>query len=561
MFKDPIALAWMLPALLALGLLAALGSRRRAGLTSLFGDPRTLSRLLPPERGPRRSLKSLLQAASLALLFIALAGPQWGVEMVATQAKTHQAFLAVDTSLSMNAEDVKPTRLEKAKRELSLLLEELRGNRVGVIAFAGEAAVVCPLTMDVEAARQILRSLEPGMVPVPGTAIGKAVRLSARSLQRYPGAKSLVLLTDGEDHRSDPLGAAEEAAAMGLKIFAIGLGTPEGEPIPVRDSSGSLTGYKKGPQGATVISRLGEGTLAAMAQRTGGAYFRSTPQENEALEIAERILRGEKAQAVASRAARFRNRFQWPLALGFLILLLELLIPETGRKAPSGKASKVPAALAGLILLLAAPLYAATAEGALRRGNRLYRKGDFAQALESYAEAGRRRPKDPRPLFNAGDALYRLDRYDQAGQAFGAAAESSKGKKSLRADSHYNLGNSRFQSGDYREAVAHYREALRLDPKDPDARHNLAVALRMLKTPPQPSQRPQEKQKEKPQERKGQGGSGERPSQPPQPKPRPQDQLSREDAERILRAVAEKERLSPRQVRKESRKPENEEDW
>ena len=203
------------------------------------------------------------------------------------------------------------------------------------VAFAGEPVVVCPLTTDIGAAKQLLRALDPSAVPVPGTGIGKAIRRATQSLSRYPGAKTLILLTDGEDHRTDPAGAAEEAAAEGIKIFAIGIGNPEGEPIPLKDENGAMTGYKKDKKGATVVSKLGEADLAAIAEKTGGGYYRATPGAAEASEIARRASSAESGDDPTTRGAarRFKNHFLLPLALAFVLLLIEGAIPETAAGA------------------------------------------------------------------------------------------------------------------------------------------------------------------------------------------------------------------------------------
>jgi Ca-activated chloride channel family protein len=579
MFRDPVYLAWMLPAIALAAVSLAWGFLRRRRLSALMGDTKTVARLVSVETLWRRKLKAGLQLCVLFLLFLSLAGPQWGVELVATQASAHHVMIAVDTSLSMMTEDVKPNRLEKAKQELTLLLDQLGGSRVGVIAFSGEAAIVCPMTTDIGAAKQLLRDIEVGMIPVPGTGIGKAIRLATQSLARYPGTKTLVLISDGEDHKTDPGGAAEEAAANGIRIFSIGVGTAEGEPIPVKDASGALTGYKKDKKGNTVISKLGEETLTLAASKTGGQYFRVSPSQNEAGDIVDHIEKSEKTEGVGGTANSFQNRFMLPLSLAFLLLLMELLIPERGSLLPVRREPRpLPAlpkkALVGLTLffLLLPPAAKATEESSLRQGNRLYGKEEYLPALEAYSAAGEKRPDDPRPAFNSGDALYRLDELDKAAQAFEALGKSEN-PAPLRSAAYYNLGNVRMQQGDIKQAISEYRQAVRLNPADAEAVHNLAVALHYLKNPPPKKNNKKNQQKDKPKEdQKNQGGQDNKPQddkqgQPPpsQPKTRPQDQMSREDAERVMRAVAEKEKStgSPqKQFQKApSKPPEVEEDW
>ncbi len=579
MFRSPAYLLWMLPAIALAGACILWAANRRMKLSRLFGQLPTLARLTRSETPRRRKFKAALEIAALSLLFLTLAGPQWGVEIVPTLSKTHQVVIAVDLSLSMLAPDIRPTRLEKAKSELSLLLDHFKGNRVGVVAFAGDAAVLCPVTTDVEAAKQVLGSLEVGAIPRPGTAIGKAIRRATGMLSRYSGGKAIVLLSDGEDHETEPLKAAAEAAGEGVRIFTIGIGTPEGEPLPLKDQSGNMTGYKMDRSGKTVVSRLRESTLRRIAEKTGGAYFRSTPGEEEVAEIVRRIFMTGESEGILGSATQYKNRFLLPLALAFIILLLELLIPETAfaskslAQAPpsgipprekSGVSVGSAALLAAFLLWHPAPAAAATAEGHLRKGNKLYGEEKYVPALESYSKANKSRPKDPRPVFNAGSALYRIKEFDQAASAF-KALDVPQVPKEVRAAALYNLGNMHFQKEDYGTAVKAYRQALIRQPEDPDIRHNLAIALRRKrKPPPKKKQDKKNKDKKKEDKKKKPDPKEDKKSKPPEPATRPQDQLSREDAERILRSASEKEKKARQRVQKRrvrSKPPDVKEDW
>lgn len=569
MFKNPGYLPWMAAALSALILAHWRGAHQRQAVTAKMGQRQTLWRLMPDDFFALRRAKSWLQAVGLSLIFISLAGPQWGVELISPTGRTHQVLVAVDVSLSMTAEDVKPTRLEKAKEEFSLLLEQLKGSRVGVMAFAGEAAVLCPLTTDVDAARAVLRVLQPGAVAVPGTAVGKAINAAASALRHYPGTKSLVLLSDGEDltgrrgTADNPLDAASQAAASGIRIFTVGVGSPEGEPIPLRDEAGNLTGYKKDRKGNTVVSRLDERALTEIARRAGGAYFRLGPAQNEAGEIAELIKKTEAEEGFAQTANIYKNRFMVPLGLAFILLLVEFILPDSRRRGPK-KSDSSPSTAKGvpvllLLALLAAPARGATAESSLRRGNKLYGREEYVPALTEYEIAGRKKPSDARPMFNAGDALYKLEQYDKAAEAFKAVAQSPVAP-ALRADAYYNLGNINFQNGQLGDAVQNYRKALALNPGDAEALRNLAIALRQQKHPPPQKKNQDKEDKNKPSDRNKE--SQKNPPASQQPKTRPQDQMSKEDAQRIMRAVSEKEKAAQKQIQKEQpQRPSVEEDW
>jgi Ca-activated chloride channel family protein len=586
MFRSPWWLAAAVPVLAAAWGLLAWGAARRRRIGAAIGGAAALSRSAE-DAGARRLLAAGLRLAAAASILLALAGPQWGIDLVETRGSARQVVVAVDVSLSMQTPDVKPTRLERAKASLSLLLDQLKGDRVGVVAFAGDAQVICPLTSDVDAAKELLGALEVGAVPTPGTSIGGALRLATAMIGRYPGSKSVVLLTDGEDHKSDPLGAAKEAAASGVRVFTVGIGSPEGEPIPLEGG-----GYKKDLHGATVVSRLGEGTLETMAKSAGGEYFRSSPGEDEITDIAARIKEGEGARGLTGTAARWRNRYAWPLGAAFLLLMAEIGLslarprraprpssPESSKSNATATRISVSAALflfcgaAAALIGMSATASAATFEGRLRDANKTYENKDYESALEQYGDASGQRPNDPRPVFNAGDALYRLDRATDAAGAFGSIAVRREVPASLRAAALYNLGNSRYELGDYAGAAEAYRAALALAPGDADARRNLVIALNRKKNPPPPKKKngpkqdqknppPPDQQKDK--NEKGGGGGGAPPA-----KTRPQDALTKEDAERVMRAVAEREKAERKQAppaasygrKPPPPKPPTEEDW
>jgi len=549
--------AWLAAALLILpaawGLLRWAEARRRR-VAEALGSAGVLGKTIV---GSSRNVAAL-RLCAIAFLLVALAGPQFGVDLVETRSDARQAVIVVDVSRSMLAPDIKPNRLERAKSSLSLLIDQLRGERIGVVAFAGEAQTICPLTQDADAAKQLLGALEVGAVPTPGTAVGAALRSAVAMLGRYPGGKAVVLLTDGEDHKSDPAGAAREAAAAGVRVFTVGIGTPEGELLP-----GEGGAHHKDAKGGTVVSRLDEGSLAQIARETGGAYYRTSPGSDEITDIAKRIRELDAAKGVSGSANLWRDRYAWPASAAFLLLLVELAL----LLAPF----KRPAAAVVLLLLAAGPGRAATAESELRAGNKLYGREKYEAALDRYGAAAARRPKDPRPAFNAGGALYRLEKLEDASAMYESVAARKDVPAATRAAALYNLGNARFKAGDYAGAASSFRAVLAAAPGDADARHNLAVAMNRLKNPPPPSPKKNDPKKKddpkKPEDNKdkpqGGGGEGEQPKAPP--KTRPQDSLTKEEAERILRAVNEREKQAQRQTQEGARRPQGKppsaEDW
>lgn len=532
---------WRSPALLfaaaAAGVLAAAlaawGERRRARLIALFASPAVAPRLYPAEAAAGRRRNYALRAAALVLMLVALAGPRWGVELTASKAKVAQAVIAVDVSASMLAEDVKPNRLERAKNALSLVLDGLGGHRVGVVAFAGDAFVQCPMTTDLPAVRSLLRRLEAGKLPRQGTSLARAVEVGTGMLARYPGRKSLILVTDGEERAGDSLAAAKAAAEAGVAVVVLGVGTPEGSPIPVKTPEGRLEGYRKDKSGQTVVSRLGESGLAQLAALTRGAYWRLSPTDDEVGSVLRALAENDASESAVASGTRYKDRYRIPLAGACLLLLLELLLPELGRRkdAPRG-AGRAAAAALGLLVLLAPPAAAEPTEWSLWRGNRAWKKGDHGAALKRYQQ---KEETSGRARFNGGAARYALGDHEGAESSFGALTEDlqAAGKDGVRGnDAYYNLGNALFRQKKLPEAAAAYRRCLMIDPTDEDCRHNLVLALR----PQNNKQKPQDQdKKDKPKDDKK--------DQPPPPGQRPQSQgMSKEEAERILEAAAEREK-------------------
>ncbi len=263
-----------------------------------FGDPSLLNRLIAPETARRLRWKAWLTIGGIFLLWCAAAGPQLGARLVEVHRRGVDILIAVDCSKSMLAEDILPNRLARAKLALSSLIQSLEGDRVGIIAFAGTAFLQCPLTLDYSAAKMFLDFIDTNVIPRPGTALGEAIMLGIKSFSRKERKyKVLVLLTDGEDHDSDPLAAAREAAREGIKIITIGIGSPDGEPIPIRDEQNAVTGYKKDSAGNIIMSKLDETTLQKIALETGGTYFRAMTGEFEIEGIRNEIGRMEKKRA------------------------------------------------------------------------------------------------------------------------------------------------------------------------------------------------------------------------------------------------------------------------
>ncbi len=315
--------AWWLLALLAMLGIYAWSRWKRLRDLNRVADARLLPQLVVIRALERRRFKDKIALLGLFFVIFSACGPQFGSSMKEVRQRGVDIFIAMDTSRSMLAEDVVPSRIEHAKRALGLLIEKLEGNRIGIIAFAKRALVQCPLTVDNDAARMFLEIMDVNTVPEQGTSIGEAIRLA---IDRFPkddkGGKAIVLLTDGEDHKSDPLEAAKAAKKAGVVIFTIGIGTTKGEVIKNRDENGNVTGFLK-HNGEMVMSHMDDGLLTEIATITGGRYYRASSTDHEIDEIADALIALSKNEFATKTFQRLQERYQYPLLLAFLLLLFE----------------------------------------------------------------------------------------------------------------------------------------------------------------------------------------------------------------------------------------------
>jgi Ca-activated chloride channel family protein len=301
---------------------------RRQALERFVSRP-LLPRLAESVRPASRRWKAALIITAVTLAALALTRPRWGFEWREVKHKGVDVFVLLDVSKSMLTEDVRPNRLTQAKYAVQDLLDKLRGDRIGLVAFAGTAFVQCPLTVDYEAFRLTLQDAEPRIIPRGGTAIGVAIHTALRAFEAGEGRdRAIVLITDGEETESDALGAADEAAKAGVKIYAIGVGTAEGELIPVREE-GKPMEFLKDREGKVVKSRLDEGTLRQLALKTGGIYVRSAAGDFGIDAIYEKgIAQLQRKEYEARLQKRYFERFQWPLGLAFTLLIVESFVSD-----------------------------------------------------------------------------------------------------------------------------------------------------------------------------------------------------------------------------------------
>lgn len=481
----------VLPTALALFLWWSWRERRR--LMTQFIEARLLPGLISGFSPSRQRLRFACLSAAVILLLLALGRPQWGFTWEESRQKGLDIVVAIDTSKSMLAEDIAPNRLQRAKLAALDLMQQAKSDRLGLVAFAGSAFLQCPLTIDDTAFRQSVEALNVAIIPSPGTALAEAIQEARKAFKEGDNFKVLVIFTDGEDNDEGALEAAQTAAATGVRIFTIGIGTAEGELLRVKDAKGRMD-YIRDDQGNVVKSRLNEALLQQIASATEGGFYLPLRGAKTMDTLYEKGLAPlPKSEGQEKLVKRMHERYHWPLAAAIILLLVEILLPEgrsSGRRAsrPETRNRGSKTAAAAAVVLVTGFLPASFAIGSPASALKDYRAGRPGKALEEYqrllAELKQKQaPEDGRLQFNAGTAAFRATNYTAAIEHFTAALSTPDIR--LQAKAYYNLGNTHFRLGQAAEdldklqeswerAIKHYEHALALDKDDPDVAFNLA---------------------------------------------------------------------------------------
>jgi Ca-activated chloride channel family protein len=293
-----------------------------------YGSDATVLRMIPGRSRVKFWLRSGLLLVASASFVLASANPQIGTKFEEVKRSGIDLIVAVDVSASMLAEDIKPNRMEAAKREIANLINDLKGDRIGIIVFAGDAYSQLPLTTDYNAALLLSDVIAVGIAPRPGTAIGSAIELARKSFAKNEGKyKALVIITDGENHEDDPVASARDAEKEGVVIHTIGMGLPEGAPIPIVEN-GQTVGFKTDKDGKPILTKLDEKTLEEIASVTGGTYTRAENGRDNLATVFRSIEKMEKKEFGARQFTEFEDRFQYPLGFGMLLLVVEVVLSE-----------------------------------------------------------------------------------------------------------------------------------------------------------------------------------------------------------------------------------------
>jgi len=462
-------------ALLVLPLIAGLflwSHKRAQALVAKIVAVRLREQLSGSVSPLRRILRASLLVASFALAIVALAEPRYGFIEKETKQKGRDVIVAIDTSRSMLATDMVPTRLARAKLFTQDLVRLLQGDRIGLVAFAGSAFLQAPLTLDYNAVTNALDELDTTVIPKGGTNIAAAVTAAREAFGKAEGqTRALIILTDGEELGADGIAAAKQAAGEGIRIFTVGIGSPEGSLIPIRLDDGRQD-FVRDSAGKPVTSKLDDSRLKEIASATGGFFTLIGP--DAAREIFQKGIEPMELSETGVFSARQPiERYQWPLAAATACLALSLLPGDRRRRS---------SAMVALCLSFAP---CAQAQSGLDE----YKNGDFDKAGTAFQEQLKNQPSSKALQFNSGAAAYKTGDFEKAITHFTDAllAEDQK----LRENASYNLANSLVRKGEaakendakktnWKNALEHYDETLRLNPDNKLAAQNRDITKKLL---------------------------------------------------------------------------------
>lgn len=564
-FEYPTYL-WLLSIIPLLCLLMIFVRRKRKKALAAFGQKELVSMLMPSYSKRRKIVKFGLAMAILAMLIIALARPQMGTKVSNLQRNGIETVICLDISNSMLAQDVAPSRLEKSKMLVENLLDNFMDDKVALIVFAGDAFVQLPITADYVSAKMFLDNADPSMVSVQGTDIARAIDIASHSFTQQKNiGRAIVVITDGEDHEGGAEKMAEKAYKDGINVFILGVGDTRGVPIPVGDGE-----YLTDKDGHTVMTKLNEQMCKDVARAGNGTYIHvdnTSDAQRELNSELEKLQKGENNIVIYSEYA---EQFQAFALIAIILMLIDFCMREAknpkfentrfGRMMAKWRvASK---AVVVFILLYSAPAMAQTTleRQYIRQGNRYFNQKNYVKAQTEYQKALARDPKNSLAMYNLGRVLMEQNKDSLATVQFENAAKLEE-NPILKSQSFHNIGVICQKHQLYQDAIEAYKQCLRLNPNDDEARYNLALCKKLLKQKPpqkQPQQQNDKKQDDKNNDKNQKDKKDDKDNkdnkqnkdkkdnkqQPPQP-----ENMSKETADRLLNAALQDEKATQQRMK------------
>ncbi len=567
-----IELLWLLVTIPVFVAAYIVYTRRKRRQLEAFGDPELVETLMPNASRVRPTIKFSILMVALALLIIAAARPQFGQSERTEKREGIEAIIALDISNSMLAEDVAPNRLDRAKQMLSKMIDQMVNDKVGLVVFAGDAFIQLPITCDYVSAKMFLNTIKPDLIKTQGTAIGQALNTSIRCFgEQSDASRAIILITDGENHEDDAVAVAKRAKEEGIKVLVVGIGKPEGSPIPVPGTNNFI----KDRQGNVVVSKLNEEMCREIASAGGGIYVRCD-NTNTAMRALQKELDTLATQEIETSVfTDYNEQFQSFALLALLLLVIDFFIFNRKNKTitrldifgTSGSRGLV----VSMLLLCSLSMFAQREAGDVRSGNREYRKQNFSEAEIDYRRALETNKNSYEAHYNLGDALFKQDKYAEAQTEFETAAQlvDAKKEKERYAKSMHNIGNCAFAQQQYDKAVSAYQQSLRANPKDNDTRYNLVKAMEMLQQQQQQQnqqqnqdQQQQQQQQEQQEQQQQEQQEQNQDQQQQQQEQQQNDQMDKETAEQLLQALEQDEQDTQEKMqRQQGKKRRVEKEW
>lgn len=499
-----------------------------------IGDPLLVQQLTREFSLRKFTLKIIVFIIGFALLGFALAGLVKPDGTQKINRKGIDIMVAIDVSKSMLAQDVQPSRLERAKQLISKIIANAPEDKIGLVIFAGRAYLQMPLTVDHEAAKMFLATASPDDVPTQGTVISDALKMCYSTFNlKEKTYKAIILISDGEDHDNDAIKISRQIGKEGIMINTVGIGSPQGAPIMDPETNT----YKTDDKGNTVITKLNQEELSKIAENGNGIYQLYSNTDEVAKNIKNKLSGIGQATVSDTSYESFSQYFQYILAIAFILFLIEFFISE--KKKMKGKISVI----AIIFLLMGSAAFSQNPKNEIIKGNEAYKNNDYDAAENSYRDALKIADNNSTATYNLGNALYKKDNTDEAVKSYDITIEYSK-DNATKEKAYYNKGVAYQNAKKLPECINAYENALMLDPTDEEARQNLQRALKEQKQKQQ--QQPQNDKNKKPPPKKDkkkqdQQNKQDQQKQNQQPKPTP-SKLTKQEADERLKSLLESEK-------------------
>lgn len=554
-FESPIYL-YLLTLIPLLFLLFALNLRKRRNLLGKLGNWKSVCSLLSNVSEKRVWFKFILLVSALFFLILSLARPQIGTRQKTDTVKGIEVVVALDVSNSMMAQDVKPTRLDKAKQIVSSVCNRLRNDKMALVVFAGNAFLQVPISADNVSITMFLDAVNTGMIPTQGTSINEALSVGNRSFSAQKGVKkALVMITDGEDHEGGIDDVIKELKKNDIKVFVMGIGEPKGAPVILGGN------YLRSMDGQVVISRLNEQMCKDVANRTDGTYIHVDNTNSAQEQLVNELKKLQASEMETTTYSEYNELFPWLAAISLVLLMMEVVVQyrksryseKWKRFWKHGNASKLVVFFVMFATCMPTPAQTVT-KIHTHKGNVSFNRKHDSLAIINYKKALAADQANFKAHYNLGNTYLRQGKGQDAMKEYEKSASYTSSKLMKKAINH-NMGCIYYFTKQYDKAVEAFKESLRADPKDNRVRYNLAMAQFMLKkNPGKSSPQPDSQQNKQDKQKNNQDNQNQGKTDAPNQKKPTDGSMSKQNAEQMLRAVQMKERKTQEKL-KHKQKP------